>query len=369
MAHDVFISYSVVDKLIADAVCARLEERKIRCWIAPRNVLPSANFGAALTHAIHDCRVMVLILSASSNTSQYVNNEVGLAVGSAKVIVPFRIEELDLSPDLRFFLATVHWLDALTPPLEKHLDRLATTVSLLLTSHPTAPSPGEAHPNASGAAPPFTEPAPRPRRFPAWRSPTTLAALLLTIALALLAAVFAATHRRPGPAEQPPQTAGTPSPGGSIAPEAKPPETDLAPMPPPVDEPELPENPIPRDADADRPLLPTDPKRTMCAVIVQNETGHPLKIWRHVYRPEGHRQADRWRHWPIAPDMPQPPPSVAGWTYFVVEDTTNPANPMMNYKIVGWRFLRYGGLATIRLKADFFNTPATDDTFAIAYAE
>ena len=40
MAHDVFISYSSQDKAVADAACARLESRKIRCWIAPRDVPP-----------------------------------------------------------------------------------------------------------------------------------------------------------------------------------------------------------------------------------------------------------------------------------------------------------------------------------------
>ena len=34
MAHDVFISYSTKDKVIADAICANLENRGIRCWIA-----------------------------------------------------------------------------------------------------------------------------------------------------------------------------------------------------------------------------------------------------------------------------------------------------------------------------------------------
>jgi hypothetical protein len=35
MLHGVFISYSNKDKAVADAVCHALEDRKIRCWIAP----------------------------------------------------------------------------------------------------------------------------------------------------------------------------------------------------------------------------------------------------------------------------------------------------------------------------------------------
>lgn len=38
--HDVFISYASSDKPVADAVCAALEQRGIRCWIAPRDILP-----------------------------------------------------------------------------------------------------------------------------------------------------------------------------------------------------------------------------------------------------------------------------------------------------------------------------------------
>ena len=39
MAHDVFVSYSHHDKAQADAVCATLEAKGIRCWIAPRDVI------------------------------------------------------------------------------------------------------------------------------------------------------------------------------------------------------------------------------------------------------------------------------------------------------------------------------------------
>jgi hypothetical protein len=44
MAHDVFISYSSKDKPTADAACAILESKGIRCWIAPRDILPSADW-------------------------------------------------------------------------------------------------------------------------------------------------------------------------------------------------------------------------------------------------------------------------------------------------------------------------------------
>lgn len=35
---EVFISYSSLNKNIADAVCARLESDGVRCWYAPRDI-------------------------------------------------------------------------------------------------------------------------------------------------------------------------------------------------------------------------------------------------------------------------------------------------------------------------------------------
>ena len=59
MAHDVFISYSSRDKAVADAVCATLEGRKIRCWIAPRDIPPGQAWPSALTKAVSESKVFV----------------------------------------------------------------------------------------------------------------------------------------------------------------------------------------------------------------------------------------------------------------------------------------------------------------------
>ena len=132
MAHDVFISYSAQDKSIADAACATLETRKVRCWIAPRDVLPGVPYGEALSEALQASRVLVLVFSSNSNKSQHVMREVESAASSAIPIVPLRVEDVELSKSLNYFLKSIHWLDALTPPLERHLRKLADTVQTLL---------------------------------------------------------------------------------------------------------------------------------------------------------------------------------------------------------------------------------------------
>jgi hypothetical protein len=134
MAHDVFISYSSHDKAIADAVCATLESRKVRCWIAPRDVLPGMAYAEALVNAIHQAKVFVIVFSASANDSPQVMREVERAVNLEIPIIPFRIEDIKPSKSMEYFLSTPHWLDAITPPLELHLQKLADTVELLLSS-------------------------------------------------------------------------------------------------------------------------------------------------------------------------------------------------------------------------------------------
>ena len=139
MANDVFISYASEDKITADAVCARLESHRIRCWIAPRDVLPSMDYGQALVEAIKQSRLVVLVFSARSNDSAHVKREVERAVSKGIPILPFRIEDVTPSSSLEFFISGAHWLDALTPPLERHLERLAETVEVLLPRAGTPP--------------------------------------------------------------------------------------------------------------------------------------------------------------------------------------------------------------------------------------
>ena len=140
MGYDVFISYASQDKIAADAACARLEAAGIRCWIAPRDIVPGRSYGEAIIEAIRGLKVMVLVFSSSANASAHVPKEVERAVSSGVAIIPFRIEDVAPDKSLDFFIGSVHWLDAMTPPLDKHLDALVNTVRKLLPGEPGAPA-------------------------------------------------------------------------------------------------------------------------------------------------------------------------------------------------------------------------------------
>src|ERR1700730_4332483 len=139
MVHDVFISHSAQDRSVADAVCAAFEADAIRCWVAPRDVRPGRSFPGEITRAIQTSKVMVLIFSRNSNNSEQVLREVQLAVESHLPIVRLRIEDVTLSDDLRYYLSTPHWLDALPPPLSKHIGRLEDAIKELLAQSAEEP--------------------------------------------------------------------------------------------------------------------------------------------------------------------------------------------------------------------------------------
>jgi len=133
MAHDVFISYSSKDKTVANAACATLEGRKIRCWIAPRDVPPGMHYGAAIDNAISTSQVFVLLLSKGSNASDQVIRELEIAADNGIPIIPLRIEDMEPTEAVRYYIKSLHWLDAMTPPLERHLGKLAARIQALMS--------------------------------------------------------------------------------------------------------------------------------------------------------------------------------------------------------------------------------------------
>ncbi|PYJ48622.1 MAG: hypothetical protein DME87_11940 [Verrucomicrobia bacterium] len=186
MAHDVFISYSSEDKLAADALCAALEAARIRCWMAPRNVVPALSYSGQITRAIKASRVMVLIFSEHANVSAAVLAEVELAANARVHILNFRVDASPLGDDLLFYLQHRHWLDALTPPMELHHARLVQSILGLLalassaeetqlttaTKHPATSTPALSAlvPGEAGGA--------QPRKFTMFR-------VLLLVALGM----------------------------------------------------------------------------------------------------------------------------------------------------------------------------------------
>ena len=132
MAHDVFISHSSKDKPIADAICAKIEAAGVRCWIAPRDIAPGEDWPAAISRGISQSRVMVLVFSSHSNSSEDVSRELFLAANCKLVIIPFKIENIEPEPGKQYYLARMHWLDAINPPTQEQIQELVSRVKVLV---------------------------------------------------------------------------------------------------------------------------------------------------------------------------------------------------------------------------------------------
>ncbi len=177
--QEVFISYAKADKHWADAACAVLEANGSRCWIAPRDIMPGTEWGAAIIAAIDGCKIMVLIFSAHANESPQVRREIERAISKGLIVVPCRVEDVKPVGAMEYALSNTHWLDAFAPPMERQMNLLAQSVRALL-------------PRDRGATEPRPVPAPRrpPRRW--------LAAAFagVCLALGLLALVLSRAGKR-----------------------------------------------------------------------------------------------------------------------------------------------------------------------------
>lgn len=141
VAHDLFISYSTQDKAIADRLVHELEAKGVRCWIAPRDITYGSDWQQSILDAIAGAKALVLVFSAGANTSSTVRKEVLAAVESNVLVIPFRVEDVRPQGALRFNLIDVHWLDAVTPPLDPHIDLLVDRVARLTEDIEPEPDP------------------------------------------------------------------------------------------------------------------------------------------------------------------------------------------------------------------------------------
>lgn len=134
MAHDVFISYSIKDRLLADALCHTLEEDRLRCWIAPRDISPGGSWAGEIAEAIPKSKIMILVFSSNSNASKQVLREVELAISSDIAIIPMKIEDVMPTGGMKYYLSTTHWIDAVGVKFENRATSLSKRIQAMLAA-------------------------------------------------------------------------------------------------------------------------------------------------------------------------------------------------------------------------------------------
>ena len=142
MKYDVFISYSSHDQKVVEGLCAYLEQYKIRCFVAYRDIPRGVVWARAIVDALDESRMMVVVFSEHFNNSDQVDREIELASEDKKPILTFRISDDVFKGAKKYYLKNINWIDAFPNP-EQVFGSVAENVATLLgikLSAPSAPS-------------------------------------------------------------------------------------------------------------------------------------------------------------------------------------------------------------------------------------
>lgn len=125
MKGQIFISYSTKDVAVAEQIVQYLESNEMTCWIAPRNIVSGRDYTDMINEAITDCRAVVVVVSKKSVQSQWVKKELTTATSMNKLVIPFKISQVELPGGWQFILNNVQWIDATNNTVSKFHEIIA----------------------------------------------------------------------------------------------------------------------------------------------------------------------------------------------------------------------------------------------------
>lgn len=124
MGYDVFIGYSHRDKEQADILLDACESKNIKCWIAPRDIIPGGNWANAIEDAIKECKIYIFLFSSISNHSRQILREIELAIAKGLIVLPVRIDQSNPANVLRYYLSALQWIDATEGGIKGNIERI-----------------------------------------------------------------------------------------------------------------------------------------------------------------------------------------------------------------------------------------------------
>ena len=131
MEHDVFISYSSTDQKIVEGLSAYLEQNGIRCFVAYRDIPRGVVWAKAITEAIENCKLMIVVFSEHFNRSEQVDREIEMCIEEGRPILTFRIQDTTFTGVKKYYLKNINWIDAFPNPQECFGELLKSVIALL----------------------------------------------------------------------------------------------------------------------------------------------------------------------------------------------------------------------------------------------
>lgn len=107
----VFLSHSTEDAAVARQVADALRAAGLGVWIAPDSIRPGEAYNEAIVAGLKASDTLAVLVSKASNASKHVAREVGLADSLGKKIIPIRIEAIEPSDGLTYYLSMPQWVE------------------------------------------------------------------------------------------------------------------------------------------------------------------------------------------------------------------------------------------------------------------
>jgi hypothetical protein len=176
MSADIFISFASKDVKVALTLCSAIENRGFKCWISARDIQPGDNFQVSIVQALRSAKVLLLVFTANSNTSEEMTKELALASQRKMIVIPLRAEDVAPNDAFAYEFATRQWIDAFAD-WEFSIEQLCRRLEHALAAPEIEEAPSRAEPVAVETAP-VVEAAPpvKAKKAPAEPRPAPAAA-------------------------------------------------------------------------------------------------------------------------------------------------------------------------------------------------
>jgi TolB-like protein len=107
----VFVSYASQDTAVAKAIVTAIERQGLKCWIAPRDVVPGTLYADEIVKAINEATVVVLVLSEQAVASAHVGKEIERASSKRRPIIALHTDSAPLTRAFEYFLSESQWIE------------------------------------------------------------------------------------------------------------------------------------------------------------------------------------------------------------------------------------------------------------------
>ncbi|MBF0607862.1 MAG: DUF1566 domain-containing protein [Magnetococcales bacterium] len=154
MGYDVFISHDSADRSDANKLVSSLEGRGIRCWIDTRDLPLGSSWANEIFKTITENPELLVVVLISANTlqSRYVEKEIAVADANNVSVIPVRLKDIKLMGALATHLSTNTWINA----FEVGIGTVVEKISVEVNKRKTPASNLESSPKPKSTSTPLT---------------------------------------------------------------------------------------------------------------------------------------------------------------------------------------------------------------------